>query len=164
MTNPEPKEPRYVCRIIQCDELKNFGCCESFNFNSIIIMNDHEFLFLKRKMKLILRIYLYQISYIYHMLNIGGSSQFQNRSNQLQSVYLNSEPQKFLSSWKFENKNFRVRMIFSLFELLSIFIPMIPNLKAKVEIDGDIVKTNLHQPGVKFRNKIFRLLKSQQNK
>lgn len=87
MTNPEPKEPRYVCRIIQCDELKNFGCCESFNFNSIIIMNDHEFLFLKRKMRLILRIYLYQISYIYHMLNNGGSTQFQNRSNQLQSVY-----------------------------------------------------------------------------
>ena len=82
-------------------------------------MNDHEFLFLKRKMRLILRIYLYQISYIYHMLNIGGSSQFQNRSNQLQSVYtvavadfLNSKPNifwkfltngQFLSSWKFEN-------------------------------------------------------------
>ena len=28
-------------------------------------------------------------------------------------------------------------MIFSLFELLSILIPMIPNLKAKVEIDGE---------------------------
>ena len=55
-------------------------------------------------------------------------------------------------------------MIFSLFELLSILIPMISNLKAKVEIDGDIVKTNLHQPGVKFRNKIFRLLKSQKDK
>ena len=27
-------------------------------------------------------------------------------------------------------------MIFSLFELLSILIPMISNLKAKVEIDG----------------------------
>ena len=67
MTNPEPKEPRYVCRIIQCDELKNFGCCESFNFNSIIIMNDHEFFISKAENEVnITYIFISDIIYLSH--------------------------------------------------------------------------------------------------